>query len=213
MRGIRHRTWIAAGLATAGVAVGAGLYIEELQTGHTDGGYRVAPAQIKAAATDKSCVGTRPAPTAGDAVHYTPLDRTVDHLGRLTSGRHTAVYTGLSVDDDDNAADVWRIPSAAFDTAACAAAEKGVTVRLHSTDVNRKDLNALADRISEDMSRWDGAFQLREVGVDESGFVFVGVDDPERAEPILEDTFGVRYIRVEHVEQAHTLPLEVPEAG
>lgn len=173
----------------------------------------MAPAQIKAAATDKSCVGTRPAPTAGDAVHYTPLDRTVDHLGKLTSGRHTAVYTGLSVDDDDNAADVWRIPSAAFDTAACAAAEKGVTVRLHSTDVNRKDLNALADRISEDMSRWDGAFQLREVGVDESGFVFVGVDDPERAEPILEDTFGVRYIRVEHVEQAHTLPLEVPEVG
>lgn len=207
MRGIRNRTWIAAGLATAGVVVAAGLYIDELETGHTDGGLQVAPAEIKAAATEKKCVGTRPAPTDGDSLHDTPLDRTLVHLDKLAAGRHSAVFTGLSVDQDDNAADVWRIPSAAFDTAVCDAAEKGVTVRLHSTDVNRKDLDALADRISEDMSRWDGTFQLREVGVDAQGFVYIGVDDPAKAEPILEEAFGERYLRIEHVGQAQTAPL------
>ncbi|MFD3837644.1 hypothetical protein ACFWWC_15450 [Streptomyces sp. NPDC058642] len=78
-----------------------------------------------------------------------------------------------------------------------------MTLRLHSTDVDRRTLDALADRISEDMYRWDGTFQLREVGVDERGFVHVGVDDPKKAEPLVEKEFGPRYIQVEHVEQAH----------
>ncbi|WP_217235308.1 hypothetical protein [Streptomyces sp. AC555_RSS877] len=203
MRDIWHRTWIAAGLATAGVVVAAGLYIDELETGHTDVGSRVAPAEIKAAATDRKCVGTRPVPTDDDLLPDNPLDRTLVHLDKLTAGRHAAVYTGLSVDDDDNAVDVWRIPSSAFDTAACAAAEKGVRVRLHSTDVNREDLAALAERIGEGMNRWEGTFALREVGVDESGYVAVGVDDPDKARPVLEKEFGERYLKVEHVEQAH----------
>ncbi len=203
MRDVRHRTWIAAGLATAGVVVAAGLYIDELETGHTDGGSRVGPAEIKAAATDRKCVGTRPAPTDGDSLPDTPLDRTLVHLDKLTAGRHAALYTGLSVDDDDNAADVWRIPSTAFDTAACAAAEKGVTVRLHSTDVNREDLTALAERIGEGMNRWEGTFALREVSVDERGYVAVGVDDPDKARPVLEREFGERYLKVEYAEQAY----------
>jgi hypothetical protein len=124
-------------------------------------------------------------------------------IDKLAAGEHSAVFTGLSVDQDKNAADVWRIPSERFDTAACDAAEKGVKLRLRSADVDRGTLDALAERISEDMYRWDGTFQLREVGVDERGFVRVGVDDPKKAEPLVKQEFGPRYIKVVHVEQAH----------
>jgi hypothetical protein len=203
MSGSRNRTWIAAGLATAGVVVAAGLYIDELETGHTDGGSRAAPVENKAATTE--CVGIRSAPTEGDSLYDTPPDRTLARLDQLATGRHAAVYAGMSVDDEHNAADVWRIPSAAFDAAVCAAAERGVTVRLHNTDVNRKDLDALAERVGEDMNRWDGTFSLREVSVDERGFVSVGVDDPDRARPFLEKEFGERHLKVEHAEQAHLL--------
>ncbi|MET7353450.1 hypothetical protein [Streptomyces mirabilis] len=63
------------------------------------------------------------------------------------SARYAAVYTGLSVDEEDRAMDVYRMPSASFDADLCGAAEKGVTVRLHDTDANRTDLEALADRM------------------------------------------------------------------
>jgi hypothetical protein len=202
-----NRRWIAAAVATAGVVVGAALYVDEMQTGHTDGGLLDAPRESvsvrKASApAEDRCVGTVPAPPDADP-EETPLERTLVRLDKLAAGKHSAVYTGMGVDEDKNAADIWRIPSDAFDTAACDAAEKGVTLRLHSTDVDRRTLDALADRISEDMYRWDGTFQLREVGVDERGFVHVGVDDPKKAEPLVEKEFGPRYIKVEHVEQAH----------
>jgi hypothetical protein len=64
------------------------------------------------------------------------------------------------------------------------------------------DLDALAERISEDMHRWDGTFQMREVGVQEEGFVSVGADDPAKAEPILKEAYGERYLKAGHVEQA-----------
>jgi hypothetical protein len=74
-------------------------------------------------------------------------------------------------------------------------------VRLHDTDANRTDLEALADRIAEDMPRWDGTFDLREVGVDEAGFVFVGVDDRTTAQPLVQKAFGTRHIEVGYAEQ------------
>ncbi|WP_329365560.1 hypothetical protein [Streptomyces sp. NBC_01483] len=74
---------------------------------------------------------------------------------------------------------------------------------MHDTDANRTDLEALADRIGEDMSRWDGTFDLREVGVDEAGFV--GVDDPTTAEPLIKKAFGARHIEVGYAEQASLL--------
>ncbi|MFF4276404.1 hypothetical protein [Streptomyces sp. NPDC001536] len=202
-----NRRWIAAAVATAGVVVGAALYIDELETGHTDGGLldgarKGAVAAAPSAPAEDWCVGTRPAPPDADP-DVTPLDRTVIRIDKLVAGAHSAVFTGLGVDEDKNAADVWRIPSEPFDTAACDAAEKGVKLRLHPADVDRKTLDALADRISEDMYRWDGTFQMREVGVDERGFVRVGVDDPKKAEPLVKKEFGPRYIKVEHVEQAH----------
>jgi hypothetical protein len=202
-----NRRWIAAAVATAGVVVGAALYIDELETGHTDGGLLDAPrasalAAAPSAPAEDWCVGTRPAPPDADP-EETPLDRTVIRIDKLAAGEHSAVFTGLGVDQDKNAADVWRIPSEHFDTAACDAAEKGVKLRLHPAEANRKNLDALADRISEDMYRWDGTFQLREVGVDERGFVHVGVDDPKKAEPLVKKEFGPRYIKVEYVQQAH----------
>ncbi|WP_181764415.1 hypothetical protein [Streptomyces albidus (ex Kaewkla and Franco 2022)] len=71
------------------------------------------------------------------------------------------------------------------------------------SDVSRGDLDALAARISADMHRWDGSFTMRRVVVDDSGFVSVGVDDPAKAEPILNRAFGKKHIEVKHVEQAH----------
>ncbi|WP_328873087.1 hypothetical protein OHT76_24950 [Streptomyces sp. NBC_00287] len=202
---MKNRIRIAtAAVATAVIGTGAGLWIDALETGPTDDGRNAA-----ALPKTSQCVGTRPAPTRTDpdSPDDTPLYRLLTHIDSLGAERHAGVFTGLSVDEEDNAADLYRIPSAALDDAVCDAAEKGVTVRMHDTDVNRKDLDALADRISEDMNRWDGTFQLREVGVDEQGWVNVGVDDPDTAEPIIHDTFGSsgeeHHIRVVHVEQAH----------
>jgi len=191
-----------AAVATALIGTGAGLWIGE--TGHTGEG-------VNGAAMPKTsaCVGTGPAPTHTDpdSPDDTPLYRLLAHIDRLAAKQHADVFTGLSVDEDDNAADLYRIPSAALDDAVCDAAEKGVTVRMHDTDANRKALDALADRISEDMNRWDGTFQLREVGVDERGWVNVGVDDPDTAEPIIHDTFSTsgdeHHIRVVHAEQSY----------
>jgi hypothetical protein len=76
------------------------------------------------------------------------------------------------------AADVRRMPSAAFDDEVCGAAVPGVTVRLHDTDVSGRTLDALSDRFGDDMHRWDGTFDLLEAAADERGFVFIGVDDP-----------------------------------
>jgi hypothetical protein len=71
------------------------------------------------------------------------------------------------------------------------------------TKAGKADLDALAARISADMHRWDGTFALRKVVVDSSGYVSVGVDDPEKAEPVIKRAFGEKHIKVEHVEQAH----------
>ncbi|MGP4009552.1 hypothetical protein [Streptomyces sp. 4N124] len=207
---MKHRTWIAAAIGTAAVTLAAGLWIDALETGHTDGGLKADPAGAKGASPSggvTECVGAQPAgslpglPGAPKgSSDDTPLYRTLAYID-LAQRRHAAVFTGLSVDQRHQTANVWRIPSAALDADLCGAAEKGVTIRLHETDVNRKTLDALAGRISEDMHRWDGTFQLREVGVESEGFVHVGVDDPAKAEPILKETFGEKYIEVEHVGQ------------
>src|ERR671931_629034 len=71
------------------------------------------------------------------------------------------------------------------------------------TDVSGRTLAALSDRIGDDMHRWDGTFEMREVAADERGFVLIGVDDPDKAEPILRKAYGEhnsRYIRVEHAD-------------
>jgi hypothetical protein len=94
------------------------------------------------------------------------------------------------------------MPSAAFDADVCGAAEKGVKLRRYDTDANRDDLDALAGRISADMHRWDGTFALREVGVDERGWVNVGVDESDVAEPFITGEFGEEHIRVVYVDQA-----------
>ncbi|MEE1832258.1 hypothetical protein [Streptomyces sp. SP17KL33] len=159
----------------------------------------------------RTCHGTQPKGSlAGHArdgfPEDTPLERTLSYVDELVTGRHASIYTGMVLDEDATSLDVYRIPSAPFDTAVCDAAEEGVTVRLHDRDINEKDLNALLDRVTEDMSRWDGTFALREAGLDGTGFVEVGVDDPDTAEPILHKAYGERnakYLRVEYAPQAH----------
>ena len=198
---MRNRSWIVAAVATAGVVLGATLYAHELETGHADV-YVAAPKAPKASAPDQ-CVGTLP--TRDD---NSPMYRLAGHIDALAVGAYAAVYTGLSVDDKTQTLDVWRIPSARFDAAVCGAALKGVTVRLHDSDVSRKSLDKLSDRIGDDMKRWDGTFRMREVGVDERGFVRVGVDDPDKAEPIIKKAYGAknaRYIKVEYVDQSSAL--------
>ncbi|MEV7346809.1 hypothetical protein [Streptomyces sp. NPDC093544] len=192
-----------------GAAITGALALVLLQGSSADAGDETAsagPATV--------CVGTRPVgslPGPGPEVgppDDTPLYRVLAYIDQLAKGRYSGVYTGLSVDEDDRAADVYRIPSREFDADICGAAEKGVTVRLHDTDATEVELEALVDRIGEDMHRWDGTFSLREVGADEAGFVFVGVDDPAKAGPILREAygaFGKKYIKVHHVEQATAL--------
>ena len=155
----------------------------------------------------KVCAGTRPEGSL-DGPAETPLDRTLSQVNEMAHDRYSDVFTGLEVDEEGSDLSVHRMPSASFDAAVCATAEKGVTVRLYDTDIIEAGITALADRISEDMNRWDGTFQLREVGPDGRGHVHVGVDDPDTAEPILREAFGERnakYIRVEYAPQAELL--------
>jgi hypothetical protein len=129
-------------------------------------------------------------------------------VDKLVTGRYSALHTGLVLGEDEASMDIYRIPSKPFDTAVCDAAEKGVTIRLHDRDINEKDLTALLDRISEDMTRWDGTFDMREAGLDGTGHLVIGVDDPDTAEPILRKALGERnakYLRVEYAPQAYLL--------
>ncbi|WP_200307351.1 hypothetical protein [Streptomyces adelaidensis] len=158
----------------------------------------------------RTCHGEQPKGSLAGygAPEDTPLERTLGYVDKLAYGRYSDVFTGLVVDEDAAATDIYRIPSEAFDTAVCDTAEKGVTVRLHDRDINEKDLGALVDRISDDMNRWDGTFSLREVGLDGSGHVHIGVDDPGTAEPILRKAYGERnakYLRVDYAPQAELL--------
>jgi hypothetical protein len=192
---MNNRVWAAAAAATAAVTLTTTLTLNALQDSGAPSAKR--PPSPAPAST---CNGTRSGDGDGDGSPAdAPLFRTADRIDQVVSKRYSGVFTGLSVDRTDAAADIWRIPSAAFDTAACAAAEKGVTLRLHDTDISRKRLDALAERASADMNRWNGTFRLREVGVDERGFVRIGVDDPARAVPALEEAFGTHHLEVVHV--------------
>ncbi|MGW2719604.1 hypothetical protein [Streptomyces sp. NPDC001492] len=206
-----NRTWIASAGASVALVVATGLYVQAMGAGHTDGGLRSDPVRVESAATDRTCVGTRPVDSLPDRDDGTPLTRVVIHVDDLARKKYSDVYTGLSVDEDHQVTDVWRIPSAAFDDEVCGVAVRGVTVRLHDTDVSRRTLDALSDRIGDDMRRWDGTFEMREVAADERGFVLIGVDDPDKAEPILKEAYGEknsRYIRVEYADQAEPLDAE-----
>lgn len=163
-----------------------------------------------ASTPSRVCVGERPQGSlAGHgAPEDTPLDRTLGYVDKLAYGRHADVFTGLVVDEDAEAAYIYRIPSAAFDSAVCRAAEKGVTLRLYDRDINEAALTALSDRIADDMRRWDGTFDMRQVGPDSTGYIDIGVDDPGTAEPILRKAYGeenAKYIRVEYAAQAYLL--------
>ncbi|MFG2782844.1 hypothetical protein ACGFY7_34045 [Streptomyces prunicolor] len=209
---MRNRSWIVAAVATAGVVLGAALYAHELESGHADvdvAATRVSKvSKVSKVSAPGRCVGTRPVGSLPIRDDNSPMYRLAGHIDALAVGAYAAVYTGLSVDDRTQTLDVWRIPSARFDAAVCGAALKGVTVRLHDSDVSRKSLDKLSDRIGDDMKRWDGTFRMREAGVNERGFVRVGVDDPDKAEPIIKKAYGAKnapYIKVEYVDQASAL--------
>ncbi|WP_189780734.1 hypothetical protein [Streptomyces capitiformicae] len=192
----------AARVGTGAVVVGTVLALGGLQ-GASAGTQTVEDVSVPA----EVCVGGRPEGSlAGHGLpEDTPLDRTLGYVDKLAYGRHADVFTGLVVDEDGQAAEVYRIPSEAFDEDICGAAEKGVTIRLYDRDINEKDLNALSDRIADDMRRWDGTFNMRSVGLDGTGYVHIGVDDPGTAEPILREAYGeqnAKYLRIEYEPQA-----------
>ncbi|WP_262063781.1 hypothetical protein [Streptomyces sp. STR69] len=211
---LKKYLWTFVVVAIVAVAVLVALAVHGLMNLGADDG-TVSGARPKAdTGVHRACVGTRPVDSLPDAYDdnspLEPLERVVARIDKLAhADRYAAVYTGLSLDEDSKSVDVWRVPpSAIFDAEVCGSVVKGVTVRLHDADVDRKTLDALAERVGDDMSRWDGTFRMREVGVDERGFVLVGVDDPDTARPIVEKAYGAengRYIKIEHVNQASTL--------
>ncbi|MFJ5261615.1 hypothetical protein ACIQAC_14255 [Streptomyces sp. NPDC088387] len=164
-----------------------------------------------APATEPSeqCVGSRPAGSlpgrdAADA-EGDPAFPTYVHIDTTLRERHSDVYTGVEAGDDVTVLDVYRIPSAAFDKDVCGSAEKGVTVRLHNTDINRERLEALAERVTDESDRWESTFRIASIGADAKGYVLVGVDEPHLALPVLEREFGAGHIRVEREERASLL--------
>ncbi|MEV0736123.1 hypothetical protein AB0I51_09165 [Streptomyces sp. NPDC050549] len=157
---------------------------------------------------DRACVGTRPVGGVPALDDSSPMYRVADHIDKPAEGGYAAVCTGMAAHNETQTLDVWRIPFARFDAAVCGSALKGVTVRLRDTDVSRKTLDKLFDRIGDDMSRWDGTFRMREVGVAERWFVQVAVVDPDKAESIIKKAYGAKnapYVEVEYVDQASAL--------
>jgi hypothetical protein len=205
--------WVFVAVTVVGVAVLAALSVRGLLNLGADSG-SVADVRPKSdTRSDRECVGTRPVESLPSADDDSPLMRVVFRVDKVSQAkRYAAVHTGLSLDQDRQVVDVWRVPDAAsstaFDDEVCGSAVKGVTVRLHGADIDRMALDALSDRIADDMKRWDGTFQMRQVGPDERGFVRVGVDDPDTARPIVEKAYGEensRYIKVEYVGQSSAL--------
>lgn len=206
---MKDRLWIAAAGATAAVVTATALAVSAAQG---SGAVTEAEPRSEPPRTTKTCVGTRPVgslPGPGAEVgppDNTPLFRVLFYIDDRGASKYSDVFTGLSVDEDQNATDVWRIPSAAFDADLCGAAEKGVTVRLHDAVVNREDVDALVKRISDDLDRWGDSshgFEIYTVGPDESGYVSVGVNDPAKARPALQKAYrdaGIE-IRVRQEEQ------------
>ncbi|MFI6939084.1 hypothetical protein ACIBI4_07425 [Streptomyces sp. NPDC050418] len=131
-----------------------------------------------------SCKGPR-APEAKDAVEVA-----LAHIDKVAQERFRHVYTGLRVDHDGRALILYRIPDAAFDRVACRGIPENVSVRLRATTASQAELEALKDRIADDMKRWDGEFAIRTIDAAEEGHVMVGVDKPEVAEPLLRKTYG-----------------------
>ncbi|SDL34749.1 hypothetical protein [Streptomyces indicus] len=145
---------------------------------------RTEPATRPAAPAPATCTGPRADETAA------PVEPAVAHVDALAAERFAHVYTGLSVDHEKAALDVWRIPDAAFDRAVCRGTPANVTVRLHPATAARTRLDALQEKITDDMGRWEGKFDLRTVAVAEEGHVEVGVDRPEVAAPLLRKAYG-----------------------
>ena len=148
------------------------------------------------------CVGTRPAHSLPG--RESSLLRVTIYIDKRGASRYKSVFTSVSVDERRNTATVYRIPSEAFDADICGHAEKGVKVRIHDSDVTLRQLYAMVDRVGDDMDRWDGRFELYTVGLDGSGHVVFGVDDPATAEPVLKKAFGTfwaKHILVEHTGQ------------
>ncbi|WP_199552681.1 hypothetical protein [Streptomyces sp. N35] len=148
------------------------------------------PSQQPTVRTDKGssqCTGPRAAEST-DAEEAAEI--AVAHVDTVARQRFAHVYTGLRVDRESLALDLYRIPDAAFDRSACRGIPSNVTVRLHDTTASRTALDALVARISDDIPRWKGEFDLRTIAAAEEGHVEVGVDKPEVAEPLLRKAYG-----------------------
>jgi hypothetical protein len=161
------------------------------------------------------CVGTRPGSSLPGDPDDTPLNRTLTRIER-TAEDHPDVFTGLAVDEAGRATDVYRLPgegSREFDALLCGSAEKGVTIRLHDTDLTERELHEIHERISEDMERRHEGFEIWMVGLG-SHEVVVGVSDAAKARPALEKAYGARVMRhvvIEHMkEQPRLLPQRLP---
>lgn len=190
----------------AGVVAASAVALVAVPGAAVQGAAGTPGAGVPVAGRTTECVGTRPAgslPGPGPSVY-----RVLDHAEKIGATRFRNVFTGTSVDQGRRTAHVYRVPSRAFDADVCAHAEKGVRVRLHDTDVSGARLAALVDRVGDDMGRWDGRFELREVGPDPRGFMFFGVDDPAAAEPVLKGELGpfwARHMRVLYAERSSAL--------
>lgn len=153
------------------------------------------------------CVGAQPEGKLpswgpkGSRPDDTPLYRTLAYVDKRAKAQ-PGIFTGLAIDDERLAVDVYRIPGHAqerFDADICGAAEKGITLRLYDTDVTERELKGLVDRISGDMYRWEDTFMIWTVGMDSSR-VHVVVSDRVKAWPALREAYGdevMRHIVVE----------------
>ncbi|GAA3788362.1 hypothetical protein ACFS5L_20660 [Streptomyces phyllanthi] len=156
-----------------------------------------------------TCVGKQAEGPKGSAPDDRPLYRALAYIENAAK-EHRGIFTGLAVDDETGTAHVYRVPgeeAEGFDADICGAAEKGVTVRLYDTEVAQRELEALVDRISDDMERWEGDFSIWSIGLDADSVV-VGVSDPAKAGPILRDAYGeetMRHVRIEQEQQATLL--------
>ena len=141
-----------------------------------------------------SCPSPRPNPTSTlDEIYQvsSSLSELADRV-RPVAQRFPDVYSGLAIEAECDRLVVYRVPSADFD-AAVRAALPGEPVLIRDAKFSERELEALAQRISDDFDHWRArGIEVTSVGGDPTtGVIRVGTKDVERVRREFPARYGI----------------------
>jgi hypothetical protein len=141
----------------------------------------------------EGCAASASAPASAAAVNHTELNLVAERIQPHAQDAFADVFAGVEVTPDSDRVRVYRKPSAPFDDWIRKAFAPDCIEVLDAAH-SAKELNALVDRINEDMRYWaDQGIEITELGakLDGSGLI-VGVDpeDVDKAKQLMPARYG-----------------------